>query len=257
MDHLDRLGPFELRPGQPPVETPEKAVIEQIESIIKFAENSLKNPSFPPGSYRMLVGRIRSTLAKIYGKSNNVLNSLPTPGEVNLNSENAKKATIILKNRLEELISGFNRIGEITFSPKLGKVFIGHGRSPDWLYLKEFLSERLSLKYNEFNSDPTAGYPTFERISQMLDESSYAFLVMTAEDEHSDKRFYARPNVIHEIGLFQGRLGPKRAIILMEDGCEEFSNIIGLTQLRYPKGHIKATFEDIRRVLEREGMIAQ
>jgi predicted nucleotide-binding protein len=38
-------------------------------------------------------------------------------------------------------------------------------------------------------------------------------------------------NVIHEAGLFQGRLGFERAIILLEDGCEEFSNIQGYGQI--------------------------
>ena len=38
-------------------------------------------------------------------------------------------------------------------------------------------------------------------------------------------------NVIHEVGLFQGRLGANKAIILLEDGCEEFSNIQGLVRM--------------------------
>ena len=49
-----------------------------------------------------------------------------------------------------------------------------------------------------------------------------AFLVMTAEDEQPDGTLRARDNVIHEAGLFQDRLGFKRAIILLEEGCEEF-----------------------------------
>jgi predicted nucleotide-binding protein len=78
---------------------------------------------------------------------------------------------------------------------------------------------------------------------------------MTAEDEQVDGNKRARMNVIHEAGLFQGRLGFTRAIVLLEDGCEEFSNIQGLGQIRYPRGNIKAAFEEIRQVLEREGII--
>jgi predicted nucleotide-binding protein len=66
---------------------------------------------------------------------------------------------------------------------------------------------------------------------------------------------HARQNVVHEVGLFQGRLGPKKAIILLEEGCSEFSNIIGLMQIRFPKNRISAAFEEIRRVLEREKII--
>jgi predicted nucleotide-binding protein len=78
---------------------------------------------------------------------------------------------------------------------------------------------------------------------------------MTAEDEQSDGQLHARMNVIHEAGLFQGRLGFQRAIVLLEDGCEEFSNIQGLGQIRFPKGDIRAVFEEVRQVLEREGLL--
>ena len=63
-------------------------------------------------------------------------------------------------------------------------------------------------------------------------------------------------NVVHEAGLFQGRLGFTKAIVLLEEGCEEFSNIQGLGQIRFPKGNIAAAFEEIRRVLEREDLLS-
>jgi len=51
----------------------------------------------------------------------------------------------------------------------------------------------------------------------MLDAAAFAFLILTAEDEQADGRLYARMNVVHEAGLFQGRLGFARAIVLLED----------------------------------------
>ena len=86
----------------------------------------------------------------------------------------------------------------------------------------------------------------------MLGRAWFAFLVMTGEDLHGDGAAHARENVIHEAGLFQGRLGFERAIILLEEGCAEFSNIHGLTTIRFPAGNIEPKFEEIRRVLERE-----
>lgn len=109
-----------------------------------------------------------------------------------------------------------------------GNVFIGHGRSKVWRDLKEFLQERLSLPWDEFNRVPIAGITSITRLSQMLDDASIAFLLMTAEDEQKDGKHHARMNVIHEAGLFQGRLGFTRAIVVLEEGCEEFSNIQGL-----------------------------
>ena len=89
----------------------------------------------------------------------------------------------------------------------------------------------------------------------MLDQAAFAFIVMTAEDEMADGAVIARQNVIHEAGLFQGRLGFNRAIVVLEQGCEEFSNIAGLGQLRFPKGDIKSKFEDIRDLLARENLL--
>ena len=135
------------------------------------------------------------------------------------------------------------------------RVFIGHGRSHIWRELKDFLEDRLGLLVDEFNRVSSAGIPTTGRQLAMLDSAGFAFLLMTGEDEQTDGQVRARENVVHEAGLFQGRLGFERAIILLEEGCEEFSNITGLGQIRFPKGKIEAAFEEIRQVLEREGVL--
>jgi predicted nucleotide-binding protein len=136
-----------------------------------------------------------------------------------------------------------------------GVVFIGHGRASAWREVKDFVDQRLKLQWEEFNRTPVAGLSAKERLITMLDRASFALLVMTAEDAHADQTVHARANVIHEAGLFQGRLGFERAIILLEDGCEEFTNVVGLCQLRFPKGRVSAIFEDIRAVMEREALL--
>lgn len=142
------------------------------------------------------------------------------------------------------------------FATKQGsKVFIGHGGSAAWRELKDFIQERLGLEADEFNRKPIAGTTNIARLSEMLDDATIAFLVMTAEDEQKDGKMHARMNVIHEAGLFQGRLGFMRAIVVLEESCEEFSNIQGLGQIRFPPKKIKAAFEEIRQVLEREGIL--
>ena len=132
------------------------------------------------------------------------------------------------------------------------KIFIGHGHSGVWLQLKVFLNESLHLSCNEFNAEAVAGLTTTARLEQMLDEAWFAFLVMTAEDTGADNSSHARENVIHEVGLFQGRLGFERAIILLEEGCVLFSNIHGLSHISFSKGNMEPAFDKIRRVLERE-----
>jgi predicted nucleotide-binding protein len=86
----------------------------------------------------------------------------------------------------------------------------------------------------------------------MLKRSSFALLVMTAEDEMSDGQKRARQNVVHEAGLFQGRLGFRRAIVVLESGAEEFSNIHGIEQIRFPPGAIRETFGDVVATIKRE-----
>ena len=62
----------------------------------------------------------------------------------------------------------------------------------------------------------------------------------------------ARQNVVHEAGLFQGRLGFAGAVVLLEKGAEEFSNIHGIVQIRFDKGRIKETFGDVVATIRRE-----
>ena len=134
-------------------------------------------------------------------------------------------------------------------------VFIGHGRSPYWRELKDFVNDRLHLPWDEFNRVPIAGTTNVARLSEMLNSAAIALIVMTAEDEQLDGAIRARMNVIHEVGLFQGRLGFTRAVVLVEEGCELFSNIDGLGQIRFSAGRVSDTFEEVRRVFEREGLV--
>ena len=82
----------------------------------------------------------------------------------------------------------------------------------------------------------------------------FAIVVVTAEDETSEGKWRARQNVVHEIGLFQGRIGFERVALLRQAGVEEFSNLVGLQELRFDEEKIRGVFEDLRAVLEREGL---
>jgi Predicted nucleotide-binding protein containing TIR-like domain len=65
----------------------------------------------------------------------------------------------------------------------------------------------------------------------------------TGKDETKDGKLLARQNVVHEAGLFQGKLGFTRAIILLEEVTEEFSNLAGLKRKRaYGSGRTQGWF---------------
>lgn len=230
-----------------------------LELLYRFAtrgETLLSKPSIPKEGLKMWTGGLRSQIMKIYGDQQAVYSSLTEMFEKTDQSIDLRVELERRLNLLKSYISDLERIASNRFISRNegSRVFIGHGQSLIWRELKDFIKDRLHLPWDEFNRQTVAGYMTFERISEMLDSACFAFLIMTAEDQHSDETVHARQNVVHEVGLFQGRLGQKKAIILLEEGCSEFSNIIGITQIRFPKNRISAVFEDVRRVLEREGI---
>jgi predicted nucleotide-binding protein len=56
---------------------------------------------------------------------------------------------------------------------------------------------------------------------------------LTAEHETVDGKIRARQNVIHEAGLFQGRLGFEKVVLLKQDTTEEISNLAGLQYIPF------------------------
>lgn|GEM_PF-1484789 len=135
------------------------------------------------------------------------------------------------------------------------KIFIGHGHSNEWRKLNEWLNTDLQLETEEFDSAPAAGMSTQQHLEDMLYSARFAFLVATGEDVGHDGRNHARENVIHEIGLFQGRLGFRKAIVLLEEGCSEFTNIRGLIEIRFQRNRLETKFDDLYKVLTREGIL--
>lgn len=131
-------------------------------------------------------------------------------------------------------------------------VFIGHGRDPQWRDLKDHLQDQHGILVTAYEVGPRAGLSVKEVLQKLLSESSFAVLILTGEDIHADGEAHARENVVHELGLFQGRFGFTRAIALLEEGVKEFSNIKGINQIRFTKGHIRETFGDILATIKRE-----
>lgn len=119
------------------------------------------------------------------------------------------------------------------------RVFIGHGGDRQWEVVRNYLSEA-EINVIAFESDERAGLGTLSVVEQMIRASRVAVVVMTGAHS-ADGKLLARQNVIHEIGFAQGALGVANTIILLEDGTDEFSNIAGITQVRFSKGEIHTT----------------
>lgn len=65
-----------------------------------------------------------------------------------------------LLDRAGDHIERASALGFSTRSRQGGSVFIGHGHSPLWRELKDFIHERLKLPWDEFNRVPVAGRRT-------------------------------------------------------------------------------------------------
>lgn len=134
-------------------------------------------------------------------------------------------------------------------------IFIGHGRSKLWARVKMFLEDDLHIRTVTYESESRVGESIVPVLGKMLDEATFAVLILTAEDETADGELHARQNVIHEAGLFQGRLGFKKAVLLKQDGLEGFTNVDGLQYIPFIGDSIEQTFYELHRVVKREKLI--
>lgn len=140
-------------------------------------------------------------------------------------------------------------------SSGLGKIFIGHGRSKLWARVQIFINDDLNLQTLTFEDESRTSESIINILNEFLDNSSLAILVMTAEDETSEGKIRARQNVIHEAGLFQGRLGFDKVIILKQEGVEEFTNVSGLQYIPFTQENIEQCFYELQRKLKKLGLI--
>jgi len=134
-------------------------------------------------------------------------------------------------------------------------VFIGHGRSKLWASVQVFLQNELKLKTVCYESESRVGESIVPVFDKMLNQATYAVLVLTAEDQTEEGGRRARQNVIHEAGLFQGRLGFDKAVLLVQRGIEGFSNVDGLQHIPFTDDNVKETFYELQRALKAKGII--
>lgn len=178
---------------------------------------------------------------------------------ITLNDDSVKKIEQLISKlktlEPEELGKEIDTISKKKRSIDGGHIFIGHGRSKLWARVQIFLKDELKLKTLTFEDESRTSETIINILENFLEISSFAILIMTAEDETADGKIRARQNVIHEAGLFQGRLGFNRVIILKEEGVEEFSNIAGLQYISFSKGNIEQTFYDLQRKFKKMQLI--
>ena len=141
-------------------------------------------------------------------------------------------------------------MGERAGDELLDRVFISHGRSPDWREVQAYVEKDVGLATLELAQEANQGRTILEKLWVESSNCSSAVIVMTGDDLDADGRARARENVIHEIGFFQGRYGLSRICLLHEEGVSIPSNIHGLVYTPFPKGYVSATFGLLHRELK-------
>ncbi|MDR3691685.1 MAG: nucleotide-binding protein [Fimbriimonas sp.] len=131
-------------------------------------------------------------------------------------------------------------------------VFVGHGHSKLFNEVLRYLTEDFGIEARYFENCSISGEQVIPSLQRMLDECGFAVIVATAEDESEDG-IRARQNVVHETGLFQGRLGFERVAILKQVGVAHYSNLSGLLDIPFLGEGIDATFHKLGKQLRKFG----
>jgi predicted nucleotide-binding protein len=92
-----------------------------------------------------------------------------------------------------------------------------------------------------------------EALNEYLDKCSFAVCVLTAEDLSADGRRWARQNVVHEVGLFQGRYGFDRVMLLAEEGCDFVPDTAEPFTVTFPRNGIESTFWRLNKMIKNQG----
>jgi len=133
-------------------------------------------------------------------------------------------------------------------------VFIAHGANSEWLAVRRFIEERFELPVYSFESSSWSGRQVTEALTDCLERCSFAICVLTAEDFTGDGRRFARQNVVHEVGLFQGRHGFDRVLVLVEDGCDFIPQSAKPYTISFPHNGIDRTFYRLAEIIRSQGL---
>ena len=119
-----------------------------IESLLKFIERGtdyVRKSELARGNLHFWTSSVRSQLAKIYGKDAPQLAYFPLvtsdfPNHL-IREELSKRVAHLI-----QIVESLRDLVKVTQMPLAGKrIFIGHGRSPLWRELKDFIADRLGL----------------------------------------------------------------------------------------------------------------
>ncbi len=209
----------------------EKPIIDLLHKTEKRGSDLLSNPEIKLGPVKFWHHSVLYALKRIYAEPSPIISYV---------KENCDKITgnnkmEILKSHLGIIRDIINRLKSIVPKsvPMKPTIFLGHGRDLAWSRVHTFIKDDLGYNVEVFETESRISSHIVDILKTTLDNCDAAVIVMSAEDETSQGTLRARQNVIHEIGLFQGKHGFEKVIVFQQSGIEEFSNIMGLQTVRF------------------------
>lgn len=136
-------------------------------------------------------------------------------------------------------------------------IFISHGTNPEWFAVQRFVEDRFDAPVYCFESASWGGHQVSDALNKYLEQCSMSVCVLTAEDVTDDGRRFARQNVIHEVGLFQGRHGFDRVILLVEENCDFIPRAAIPYTIYFPHNRIDRAFYELAERIRDLGFISK
>lgn len=158
-----------------------------------------------------------------------------------------------------DLSKGFLQRTEVHTGPSVlpAGVFIVHDESPYWRGVRDFIAGSCRLPTYELSSLEMDENNLEEVMQERLNRCSFAVCLLSRQNRPAGDQTRADQNIVYQAGIFQGRYGFGRVAILVEEGCDTFSNISGLVRMGFSSGQVESTFLELERMLKREGLMQQ
>ena len=119
------------------------------------------------------------------------------------------------------------------------------------------MSRFLNLSIRTYENSVTAGVTAIELLEQLGAEVDFAVLVHTCDTGPGQDGGSPSPNVIHETGFFQGKLGRHRTVVVRERGCPVFHNIAGIHEVTFDADAIEETLEQVLLLIRGKSPVAR
>jgi len=187
----------------------ERSVIEKLKKQILRGHRFLEKPEVKAGIIKMWSASVRNLLKPIYGRDSAPFKEF-NPRliiQTDTNYRDTLKNLIERIERFVQIIEGAWSTSDRTHKKGSGinKVFIGHGRNPIWRSVHSFIEHELNFGVEAFETQSHISSHIVDALSDFLENCDVAVIVMAGDDYTAGGSVRARQNVVHEIGLFQGR----------------------------------------------------